>query len=159
MLFRSRVELTVEAARAASGLRLMYMSNGLSWGASYAVVLPRGGSGQAGVSGTAQIQNNASISLSGVSVQLLAGDVRRAQGPRPMAMQARGLEGGVVAAEEEPAEEALGGTHVYTLPGTVDFSPGETRTVALFARASAAVEPEFVLRNQEIGRASCRERV
>ena len=147
-----RVELQVEAARAASGLRLMYMSNGLSWGASYAVVLPRGGSGQAGVSGAAQIQNNASISLSGVTVQLLTGDVRRSQGPRPMAMQARALEGGaVVAAEEEPAEEALGGTHVYTLPGTVDFAPGETRTVALFPRSTAAVEPEFVLRNQAFG--------
>src|SRR5262249_10938658 len=86
----------------------------------------------------------------GVTVQLLAGDVRSAPQPRPMAMQ-RGLEVTAAAAGEGPAEEALGGTHVYTLPGTVDFAPGETRTVALFARATAAVEPEFVLRNQGYG--------
>ena len=147
-----RVELTVEAARAASGLRLMYMSGGLSWGASYALMLPRGGSGQGGVSGVAQIQNNAALSLPGVAVQLLAGDVRRAQQPMPqggvMRMQAAAA---AETADEGTGEEALGGTHVYTLPGTVDFAPGETRTIALFPRSSAAVEPEFVLRNQGYG--------
>ena len=46
----------------------------------------------------------------------------------------------------EASDEALGGTHVYTLPGTVDFAPGETRTVPLFARTAASVGPEFMLR-------------
>jgi hypothetical protein len=36
---------------------------------------------------------------------------------------------------------------VYTLPGTVDFTPGESRTVALFPRAEVRVEPEYVLRH------------
>jgi len=46
-----------------------------------------------------------------------------------------------------PVEEAVGETHVYTLPGAVDLAPGETNTVALFPRAEAQVEPEYLLRH------------
>jgi len=145
-----RVEVTVEAARPANGLKLMYLSNGLSWSASYAVLLPRGGAGQAAITGVAQIDNGGAVTLPGAQVQLLAGTVRRVQTPRPMAAM-RAAEVSGIEAGGEPSEEALGGTHVYTLPGTVDFAPGETRTVALFARATAAVEPEFTLRSQTFG--------
>ncbi len=51
------------------------------------------------------------------------------------------------AAPAPPAEQAVGETHVYTLPGTVDLAPGETRTVALFSRTEAQVEPEYLLRH------------
>jgi hypothetical protein len=147
-----RVEVTIDAARAASALRLMYMSTGLNWQASYALVLPPGGAGEGTVTGTAQIANGASLTLRGAQVQLLAGEVRRA------APQLR-LQAGVVErvqvsqimATGEATGEALGGTHLYTLPGTVDFAPGETRTIALFAPSAAAVEPEFALRNQGYG--------
>lgn len=146
-----RVEITVDAARPAGGLRLMYLSNGLSWAASYALILPRGGAGQATVTGTAQIENGGAVSLSGVQVQLLAGTVRRAQQSGPMMAMAGAAMRTQEQSADAPAEEALGGTHVYTLPGTVDFAPGETRTVALFARTAAAVEPEFMLRNPSYG--------
>ncbi len=148
-----RFEMTVEAARAQSNLRLAYLSNGLAWGASYAVVLSRGGEGQAAVAGYAQIVNGGAVSLAGAQVQLLAGVVRRAQPPRPVMAMAReaaqgDAQGGVI---EVPSDESVGGTHVYTLPGTVDFNPGETRVIALFPRASAAAEPELVLRAQNYG--------
>jgi len=142
-----RVEVTVEATRAANGLKLMYLSSGLSWSASYAMLLPRGGSGQATITGAAQIDNGGAVTLPGAQVQLLAGTVRRVASPSPRPMAAmRGVVATSVAEADEPAEEALGGTHVYTLASTVDFAPGETRTVALFARSTAAVEPEFTLR-------------
>jgi hypothetical protein len=147
-----RVELTVEAARAAGSVRVMYLSGGLSWAASYALMLPRGGAGQATVVGTAQIDNGGLVSLPGARVQLLAGTVRRAQqpGPRPM-MAMAGAAMRTTESADEPAEEALGGTHVYALPGTVDFAPGETRTVALFAPAVTPVEPEFMLSGASYG--------
>jgi hypothetical protein len=147
-----RVEVTVDAARAANGLRLMYLSNGLSWAASYAVMLPRGGVGQAAITGTAQIDNGGAVTLPGAQVQLLAGTVRRVQTARPMAMRQNAMEvASIMVDAGEPSEEALGGTRLYTLPGTVDFAPGETRNVALFARTAAAVEPEFMLRNPSYG--------
>ena len=80
-----RFELTVESARAAGSLRLLYQSSGLAWAANYAVLVPRGGAGQAPVTGTAEIVNNAGIAMTGAQVQLLAGDVRRAERHGPAA--------------------------------------------------------------------------
>lgn len=142
-----QVSLSVESARDLPSLRLAYQLQGLGWRASYALVLPRGGAGQGAVTGLATIENPGGLTFGGAEVQLLAGDVRRAaQPPRGFA------EGAVMMrAQAAPAavaaEEAVGETHVYTLPGTVDLSPGVARTVALFPRAEAPVEPEYLLRH------------
>jgi hypothetical protein len=140
-----RVDLTVESARALPSLRLVYQATGLQWRASYAVVLPRGGTGRGAITGLATLENPGGLDFGGAEVQLLAGDVRRAPTaqPRPMAAGALRMEQVVVVGT---AEEAVGETHLYTLPGTVDLAPGETRTVALFPRAEAQVEPEYLLR-------------
>jgi hypothetical protein len=141
-----QVDLTVEATRDLPSLRLAYQVAGLQWRASYALVLPRGGAGRGAVTGLATIENPGGLTFGGAEVQLLAGDVRRAaEGARPMAvdrmMVAR------VAAAQSPAEESVGETHLYTLPGTVDLAPGETKTIALFPRAETQVEPEYLLRH------------
>ena len=145
-----RIELSLESARAAGGLRLLYMSSGVSWSASYALVLPPGGAGSSVVSGTAQIDNGAALALRGAQVQLLAGAVRNAGMPRPRMMAGR-VDAMAAAAAEVPSEEGLTGVHIYTLPGTVDFAPGETRTLALFAPATADAVPEYTLRGQNFG--------
>jgi hypothetical protein len=141
-----QVALTVEAARELPSLRLAYQLNGLQWRAAYSLVLPRGGAGRGAITGLATIENPGGLTFSGAEVQLLAGDVRRTdQAPRPFAGGRVMLS--AVAAAPAPAEEAVGETHVYTLPGTVDLAPGETKTVALFPRAEAQVEPEYLLRH------------
>jgi len=141
-----QVDVTVESARDLPALRLAYQAQGLQWRASYSLVLPRGGAGRAAVTGLATIENPGALSFGGAEVQLLAGDVARAfgGGARPMALNEMVVQR--AAAAPAPVEEAVGETHVYTLPGTVDFAPGETNTVALFARAEAPVEPEYLLR-------------
>lgn len=140
-----QVYLTVEASRAVPSLRLAYQLQGLQWRASYALIVPRGGAGPGTMSGLATIENPGGLTFGGAEVQLLAGDVRRVAGPRPL------LAGRAMMAEAAvapvPAEESVGETHVYTLPGTVDLAPGESRTVALFPRAEAQVEPEYLLRH------------
>jgi hypothetical protein len=140
-----QVALTVEAARELPSLRLAYQLNGLQWRAAYSLVLPRGGAGHGAITGLAVIENPGGLTFSGAEVQLLAGDVRRTdQAPRPMAAgRALILQEIVVT----PNEQSVGETHVYTLPGTVDLAPGETKTVALFPRVEAQVEPEYLLRH------------
>ena len=138
-----RVEIAFEATRSTPSLRLMYQSSGLSWNASYALLLPRGGSGQGTVSGVARIDNGGAVAIPGAQVQLLAGAVRRAPGGGVIAMRARAAD--VNQFEEGVAVEAVGGTHVYSLPGTVNFVPGETRTLALFPSGTADVSVEYTL--------------
>jgi hypothetical protein len=141
-----RVDLGLEAARPQRVLRLAYQVQGLQWRASYALVVPREGGARGAITGLATIENPGGLSFTGAQVQLLAGEVRRAVAPRGVA------EGGLVmmraqAAAAPAAEEAVGETHVYTLPGIVDLAPGESRTVALFPRADVQVEPEYLLRH------------
>lgn len=147
-----RVELTVESARAVNPLRVLFLSGGLAWQAAYTLVLPRSGAGTASVAGHALIQNGGMVDLRGAEVQLLAGDVRRAAAPRfrgqepmAMAMAAREADAAV------PAEESVGETHVYSLPGTVDFVPGQSQSVALFPRATATIETNYLLRGNTLG--------
>ena len=148
-----RAEVTVEAARAARSLRLAYLAAGLSWHAGYTLVAPASGTGRGTVTGAATIEDPGALSISGAEVQLLAGDVRRAASPRmyavdramPMAAPSMALEGGVA------VERSVGESHVYTLPGTVDIVPGESRTVALFPEAAAQVERAFALRASGYG--------
>jgi hypothetical protein len=138
------VDLTVSAARALPALRIAYQLQGLQWRASYALVVPRGAATRGAITGLATIENPGGLTFPGAEVQLLAGDVRRAAGPpRPMAA-GRVMMADVAAA---PAEESVGETHLYSLPGTVDLAPGGTRTVALFPREEVQVEPEYLLRH------------
>lgn len=139
------VELALESSRAANALRLLYASSGLSWNATYALMLPRAAMGTASMTGAATISNGGGLSLRDVEVQLLAGNVTRAARPRMMARAADGVSLQLGVAEGAAVEEALSGTHLYTLPGRHSFTPGETRSLALFPQATAQVEREYTL--------------
>ncbi len=147
--FAPRLELNVTAARPLPALRYAYVTQGLQWQASYAMVVPRVGGGPATVTGTAAIQNGG-LTARGAEVQLAAGTIRRAAVPRPMVRgRVRALEEAAapMAAEMDQAgfaaEEAVGEVRVYTLPGRVDLEPGVVTTAALFAPAQATVAREF----------------
>lgn len=142
-----RVDLTLEAARPQRSLRLAYQLQGLQWRASYALILPREAGTRGAITGLATIDNPGGLNFRGAEVQLLAGDVRQAVTPRPMMARSAALEAVTVTGIGGPAQESVGETHLYTLPGRVDLAPGESRTVALFPRAEVQVEPEYLLRH------------
>ncbi|MGA2382161.1 MAG: hypothetical protein ABSG61_01895 [Gemmatimonadales bacterium] len=138
-------ELTVAATRPRDALRLAFQANGLQWRAAYSLVLPTGRSSDGSMTGLAIIENPGAFSFQDAEVQLLAGDVRRAApAPRPL-LAGRALQMSEMAVAG-PSQEAVGETHVYTLPEHVDFAPSETNAVALFPRADVQVQPEYVLR-------------
>ncbi len=131
--------LTVDAAQAQRTLGLGYLTQGANWSAGYTVLLGKGG--QATVQGAAVIDNG-SLDLDSVAVQLLAGNVSRAQpqqGPQPfMARAAAPKESGVI-----PGEQRSGEFHLYTLPGAVSFRPGVTSVVSLFDPASTGYQKRY----------------
>ena len=140
--------VTVVAARARPSLRLAYQVDGLQWRASYTLVVPRSARASGTMGGLATIDDGGGLTFPGAEVQLLAGDVRRAGYAAPRDFVASRAMAAVAAAPAPaPSEESVGETHVYTLPGTVDLVPGESKSVALFAQASVQVEPEYVLRH------------
>jgi hypothetical protein len=144
---QSRLDLTVVASRPLAHLRYAYQTQGLSWRASYNVVVPRVGGGPASVSGLATIDNTG-LTMQDAEVQLAAGTIRRAAPlPRPAGLRvmagrvqpaALNVEGIVVG--EEVAE-----TRLYELQGRLDLEPGTQTSAALFAPTSAEVAREFAL--------------
>jgi hypothetical protein len=148
-LIRSKPEavVTLEAGRARDVIDLAYVSQGVTWEAVYQAVI--GGSGSALVTGAATI-NSSSMRADSVSVQLVAGSVNRAR-MQSNAMDEAKVSGllmagrAAAAPEAYAAEQTVGETHVYDLPGSISFDIGAPLVTALFPRARADYTQEFVV--------------
>jgi hypothetical protein len=132
-------DVTLTAERSRDALPVMYRAPGGSWAAGYRVYL--GATGR--IEGTALIDAG-TLDLANASVQLLAGEIGQQAGPmpapRPYAMAAREAD---FAGRGIATNEAVGEVRLYTLPGTVSFTPGTRLVVPLFA--PTAVVPELRL--------------
>jgi hypothetical protein len=138
---RSATEASVvlDAARARPRVDLAYVTSGATWEATYQAVLGK----TALVSGGATITSGGFLADS-AGVQLVAGSINRARTKQyapPMAM----ARAGVMAASDAVAEQAVGETHVYELPGRLTLEAGVPLTVALFPRAATPYAQEFVV--------------
>ena len=136
--------LVLEAARARPRTELAFVGGGVTWEAVYQVIL---GARQAAVTGAATVTSQ-SLRADTAEVLLVAGTIARSRVPgMPKDFSAVGrAQAGLVMQEAAiVAEEAVGETHVYQLPGRLNLEPGVPVTTALFPRASAAVTREFVV--------------
>jgi hypothetical protein len=146
-LIRSAPELSVvvDAARARSRTEVAYVSQGVTWEALYQVQVS-GDRGQ--VSGTATVTSQA-IKADSAEVQLVAGSINRTRVPQsPMLMQSvvvSGVAARASAGAADLAEQAVGETHVYLLPGRLDLEPGVSASTALFPRTGVPIKQEFIV--------------
>lgn len=136
-----QASLVLEAARARSSTELAYVTEGARWFAVYQAVL---GAGRASVTGAATVTSQR-VRAESASVQLVAGTIGRARAaasPKTLGFARASM----VAQEQESAgEEAVGETHVYTLPARINLEPGVPVTTALFPRALAPVTQELIV--------------
>lgn len=138
------VTVTLEAARARPRTDLAYVMSGAArWEAVYQVILA---GGRCQVSGAATITSQ-TIRADSAEIQLVAGTINRArpEAPAPQgafARRAMELQAVVVTGT---AEETVGETHVYSLPGRQSLAPGTPVTVAFFPAVSVAYTREFVV--------------
>ena len=141
----AEAEIAVDAARDRPRTDLAYVAQGATWEALYQIQVS-GARGQ--VSGTVTVTPQALRSDS-AAVQLVAGQINRARVSAAPEERALRLEAAVVGAPAAPApyaaEEAVGETHVYELPGRLALEPGVPVATAIFPRASVAVTKEFVV--------------
>ena len=136
--------LVLEASRARPRTELAYLAQGASWEALYQVVLT---GARCQVSGTATVTSVA-FRADSATIQLVAGSVRRAREPMaPQLVEGRMFLGAARASYDSitVAEETVGETHVYDLPGRHTLEPGVPATVALFPRATASYGQELVI--------------
>jgi hypothetical protein len=137
--------LTLEASRNRPTTQLAYLAQGVKWEATYQAVLTGDGS-RATVGGAATVTSQG-LRADSAEVQLVAGSVQRARPAAQADYAAQRMGAMAISAEQVamPAEQAVGETHVYALPGRLSLEPGVPITRALFPRAGAPVVQEFVV--------------
>jgi hypothetical protein len=136
--------LALDATRNRTNTQLAYVAQGVTWEATYQAII---GGGQASIGGAATVTSQ-SLRSDSADIQLVAGTINRTR--EVPAAQQEAL-GGVMAMraqaakESAPSEQAVGETHVYSLPSRLALEPGVPVTTALFPRTSTAVTQEFVV--------------
>jgi len=136
-----QASLVLDAARARPSTELAYVTEGARWIAVYQAVL---GAGRASVSGAATITSQ-SVRAESASIQLVAGTIGRGRGPPAFKTLGMARAAMVAQDQESVGEEAVGETHVYTLPARINLEPGVPVTAALFPRAVTAVTQELIV--------------
>ncbi len=141
------VTLVLDAARDRPRTELAYLTEGTTWEALYQVVI--GGAGSGSVTGTATLRSQA-LRADSADVQIVAGTIRRARPAAPVGEIARARRSAMALSEVVvtgvgTAEQAVGETHVYQLPGKLSLEPAVPVTVALFPRSTTSYTQEFVI--------------
>jgi len=137
-------QVVLDAARARQRTEIAYVAQGMMWEALYQVIVT---GARAQVTGTATVTSQA-LQADSADVQLVAGTIQHTRQPAAPARASMALSrAGVMAAEEKAyaAEEAVGETHVYQVPGRLTIEPGVPVTTALFPRSSAPVTQELIV--------------
>lgn len=146
-LVRSSTEatLTLDASRNRPTTQLAYVAQGVTWEATYQAIIGASGA-QAAIGGAATVTSQA-LRTDSADIQLVAGTINRARESKNVDEAA---ERGAFAIRAQavtalPTEQAVGETHVYSLPARLALEPGVPVTTALFPRVTTAVSQEFVV--------------
>ena len=128
-------------------LELSYLTGGLSWQADYVAELSPGDD-QLDLSGWVTLTNKSGATYGDATLQLVAGDVHRAQEP---AMDYQVMEMKAMARAEAPrmAEEALFEYHLYTLDRPTTIRENQTKQVSLLNASAIPVKKEFLLKGSD----------
>lgn len=132
-------------------IEVAYVTAGMSWEATYNLVMPAEGGDTFDVSGWISLRNDTGKDFVDASVKLIAGDVQKVRQPPPMprrrvafALAAEGAE------EAMPEERAFDEFHLYTLPRTVRVRNNELKQVE-FLRAAGVKGNRYYVYNPLVG--------
>jgi len=127
--------------------QIQYLTGGMTWRAEHVAQLDEAMT-TLDLETRAGISNGAGIDFSKTRLTLVAGDVNRTHGPRPLERKAaRGLQmtmAADAAPEAAPTREAVAGYHLYRLPGRVTLKDRETTRFSLLSRPAVPVVRELV---------------
>lgn len=143
-LVRTAVEaaVTLDASRNRPATQLAYVTQGVTWEATYQALL---GGAQAAIGGAATVKSQ-SLRTDSADIQLVAGTINRARYQQDEAKVGGFVMAAARTAEAPmPSEQSVGETHVYSLPAKLALEPGVPVTTALFPRATAGVVQELVV--------------
>lgn len=145
MLFRTDAPAATAFQQSGTehGLELSYLTGGLTWKADYVAELSAK-EDSIDLNGWVTLTNTSGASYPNARLQLVAGEVNRAQperGRAPMMMKTMAM----VDAAPQMQEESLFEYHLYTLDRNTTLGDRQTKQVALLSAQKVAVAKEFRL--------------
>lgn len=144
------ITLDVSVAARVDELSLVYLTTGMSWTASYAMVVAPGDA-SAQIDGYASILNNSGTRFDGAEVQLLAGTInQQGAGGRYRFEMMDEMRVAAEAMAQSPGltEASFGGYHLYTVTEPLTLAPGEARRVRMWGADAVETVKEYVLAGQ-----------
>jgi hypothetical protein len=135
--------VAVDATRGRPSTQLTYVTQGVTWEATYQALI---GTTQATIGGAATVSPQA-LRTDSAEVQLVAGTINRTREQKLAQYAQEGVRVAAVTVSGVGTadEQAVGETHVYSLPERLSLEPGVPVTTALFPRATTNVNQEFVV--------------
>jgi hypothetical protein len=142
----------LEAAREGThAARFTYQTGGMTWWTDYNLTQSDGPGGECRleVGAWVTLVNQSGASYRDATLKLVAGDVQRAQPPRPQMVPAPAMAMRAQAKDEGFAEKAFFEYHLYTLGRPVNLPDNSTQQIELFPRApSVGCEKALVYSGQ-----------
>lgn len=140
--------LDLRAERAVDGLRIAYLTGGVGWGASYAMVVGTEDR-SARIDGYATVTNNSGTGYEDASVQLLAGTVNvEGGGRRHVMMDQLRVSAEMAVAAPQLSGEPFSGFHLYEVDAPLTLEQGDSHRIRLMGADEVRVEREYVLPGQ-----------
>ena len=150
LLLKPTLRWQIDAEKSAKfDAELDYITNGMSWQATYNVVVPEQttapGQELADVTGWVTIQNNTGTDFPKATIQLMAGDVAKIRnGQFDRLNQFAGPGAGLTMAEQlAVTQKAFDDFHLYDLHRTVALRNGESKQVQFLEAANVAVQRTY----------------
>jgi hypothetical protein len=123
--------------------QVSYMTNGITWKADYVAVVDDAETA-VDVTGWVTLDNQSGATYREARLQLMAGDVRRAQDRPPQVPREYDMMVAEAAAAPQFAEEAFFEYHLYTLDGATTIGQRETKQMELLSATDAGVRRRLV---------------
>jgi hypothetical protein len=115
-----------------------YLTEGISWSADYVLQLDEKGE-EADLQSWVSLDNRSGAVYEDARLLLVAGDINRAQPPRPVMKYAENAAAMARAGRGEVVEESLYDYHLYTLPGRSTLKDNQIKQISLFEAAGIPV--------------------
>jgi len=134
---------------------LAYITNGLSWEATYNVVAGAGGAASEGAErsdlvGWVTIKNQCGADFPKATIKLMAGDVAKIE-PQRLRGFATGAMASSVAVQSQVTQKPFDDFHLYDLHRTVSLADGETKQVEFLDAEGVRVERSYLYDGAAIG--------
>ncbi|MCZ7593269.1 MAG: hypothetical protein M5U15_14535 [Kiritimatiellae bacterium] len=131
-------------------IELSYITEGMSWEATYNLVAPAEGSDEFDFSGWISLRNDTGKTFEDADLKLIAGDVKKMTRPLRMPREFEGMGGVLPASSALPQERTFDEFHLYTLPRPVLLRNNELKQVE-FVRASGVKGNRYYVYNPSVG--------